>query len=465
MNERAFQKYLATGEYVPTEDAAPTTLAAHDKRFHPKGFDPKKDHCEFREKLAKQDESDIIATGSGSEEKPLVARDINGEHPVVRLVDLVKGKSRDELAKWLRSNKDAYVRLYHGTGAPAVLGGGGISRTSRNNQRTSQSSRGFVYLATDPAVARRYADMGYNGPTEVYSVDLKVSELKPDKDSLFFLRRSGAESSEFGDSLADSLYYTGNARVARDIMPYEMGKTGLKKDDKADSSVLGSADGNKKPWEREYDEVVAKYKGTDKWLKAPNGEPTNLTERQWVQVRTPSFKAWFGDWEKDPANASKVIDSNGEPMVVYHETDWKPSKRNGAFKRDLSGYDGMFFFSIAPSRKGLEFGKFCHKLFLNIRNPVMQKTQTYNGLRDYDETRNDGSINIFTHRFGIDGDHKLEPVNGKVLGCKMPNQIKSATDNSGAFSPEKENIMDGAADAPRKPSLRDIAAAALAEDK
>lgn len=55
--------------------------------------------------------------------------------------------------------------------------------------------------------------------------------------------------------------------------------------------------------QREYDEVVARYTnedGTKKpgWMKAPNGKPTRLTERQWVQVRTPSFKKWFGDWER-----------------------------------------------------------------------------------------------------------------------------------------------------------------------
>lgn len=38
------------------------------------------------------------------------------------------------------------------------------------------------------------------------------------------------------------------------------------------------------------------------FMKAPNGKPTNLTERQWVQVRTKEFKDWFGDWEKDPKN-------------------------------------------------------------------------------------------------------------------------------------------------------------------
>ena len=45
--------------------------------------------------------------------------------------------------------------------------------------------------------------------------------------------------------------------------------------------------------------VRAKYQGTDQWLKAPNGQPTKLNERQWLQVRTPEFKQWFGDWEND----------------------------------------------------------------------------------------------------------------------------------------------------------------------
>lgn len=31
---------------------------------------------------------------------------------------------------------------------------------------------------------------------------------------------------------------------------------------------------------------------------APNGQPSNLNERQWQQVRTPEFRAWFGDWER-----------------------------------------------------------------------------------------------------------------------------------------------------------------------
>ena len=59
---------------------------------------------------------------------------------------------------------------------------------------------------------------------------------------------------------------------------------------------------------------------------APNGKPSNLTPEQYKLVRTPAFKAWFGDWEKaykshttDRYNdVSKVIDENSEPLVVYH---------------------------------------------------------------------------------------------------------------------------------------------------
>lgn len=42
--------------------------------------------------------------------------------------------------------------------------------------------------------------------------------------------------------------------------------------------------------------AVAEKDGT--FMKAPNGKPTNLTEHQWLQVRTGAFKQWFGDWEK-----------------------------------------------------------------------------------------------------------------------------------------------------------------------
>ena len=49
--------------------------------------------------------------------------------------------------------------------------------------------------------------------------------------------------------------------------------------------------------QKQYEEVKSKYMGTPLWMKAPNGKPTNLTEEQWIEVRTPNFKRWFDDWE------------------------------------------------------------------------------------------------------------------------------------------------------------------------
>ena len=80
-----------------------------------------------------------------------------------------------------------------------------------------------------------------------------------------------------------------------------------------------TADGTQEAWRtliEKHDQRIL----TDQWMKAPNGEPTKLTERQWLQVRTQNFKDWFGDWENDPKNASKVVDENGEPRPVWHGT-------------------------------------------------------------------------------------------------------------------------------------------------
>ena len=81
---------------------------------------------------------------------------------------------------------------------------------------------------------------------------------------------------------------------------------------------------------------TAKYDKNGNIL-APNGKPSNLNERQWVHVRTKAFKDWFGDWENNPANASKVIDENGEPLIVYHGTRTGDAIKKEGFSSKMSG--------------------------------------------------------------------------------------------------------------------------------
>ena len=62
--------------------------------------------------------------------------------------------------------------------------------------------------------------------------------------------------------------------------------------------------------------IIDRAKESGTYMKAPNGEPTRLTEKQWAQVRTKAFKSWFGDWEK-AARIEKLRKS--EPVVITGE--------------------------------------------------------------------------------------------------------------------------------------------------
>ena len=51
--------------------------------------------------------------------------------------------------------------------------------------------------------------------------------------------------------------------------------------------------------------IIARSKAEGSYMKAPNGQATNLNEKQWAQVRTRAFREWFGDWENNPDEASR----------------------------------------------------------------------------------------------------------------------------------------------------------------
>lgn len=53
---------------------------------------------------------------------------------------------------------------------------------------------------------------------------------------------------------------------------------------------------NQSAIENELQLVKEKYWNTDEWMKAPDGTPTKLTERQWLITHSETFKKWFGGW-------------------------------------------------------------------------------------------------------------------------------------------------------------------------
>lgn len=69
----------------------------------------------------------------------------------------------------------------------------------------------------------------------------------------------------------------------------------------------------------EEKKIVETAKANDTYMKAPNGKPTNLSEKQWAQVRTKAFKKWFGDWEK----AARIEKVRRSKAVVISGSEYK----------------------------------------------------------------------------------------------------------------------------------------------
>ena len=258
------------------------------------------------------------------------------------------------------------------------------------------------------------------------------------------------------------------------------------------------------------EDVRKQYENTDKWLKAPNGNDTNLTEKQWLEVRTTNFKKWFGDWENDPENASKVVDENGEPLVVYHGTPLSRSQttKNKGWQVDEQGndiyvrqempfsefkggnYSGLIFFSedydkaknladkrstnIPDDAEGKEQWTeegYVFYTFLKSKKPYNVTTNDFEEILN--KIENIKAYNYYTNALlDVTKEEAIKILNGpnswrvaetpdflniiKSQGYDAlqanddydlytavfsPNQIKSATDNSGEFSPENNSIL------------------------
>lgn len=218
-------------------------------------------------------------------------------------------------------------------------------------------------------------------------------------------------------------------------------------------------------------------------LLAPNDKVSNLTEKQYAQVRTKAFKEWFGDWENNPSEASRVVDENGEPLVVYHNTNSKFTvfEKGHDFNKYLRSEEFIFHFGNKNAANN-RTSKYSMPVFLNGRNVI----RGYDGMQNspiefinelfrqsiidrtgFDVARN--KINDIQNNYNLSHKQRLEKISeyidtlldfygkpnsvilysNKIEGTGEDsymilnsNQIKSATDNVGTFSRTDDNIID-----------------------
>lgn len=326
---------------------------------------------------------------------------------------------------------------------------------------------------------------------EEYGMDLtdedinKLNELieavKNDKPSIYFetkfMRPYGLDEFEKAivpnDTPSDVVDALKKAGI--DVSSYERGNAEDRQ--KVTMEAINSSDNIRFSLKEEKEKIVADAKADGTYMIAPNGEKTKLDAEQWATVRTANFKNWFGDWENDPENASKVVDENGEPMVVWHgrsaEFNTFEKKEGVRFIMGLEDKvkaEGFFF---SPD-KGLadEFASNSSRhrggkanvvpCFLNIRKPMDLTGEDYDRIYE-DVTGWEYMVGMDTQdnlwgimdeegmadkikEKGYDGaifveevDDSYEPT--KISYCALDaNQIKSAENNNGDFSADNNDI-------------------------
>ena len=202
---------------------------------------------------------------------------------------------------------------------------------------------------------------------------------------------------------------------------------------------------------QDYRDTEERIGGRDAYDRAKADGKTKLNYGQWVTVRTPNFKAWFGDWENDPTNASKVIDPDtGEPLVVYHGTSkdqdftrFKVGARGAWFTSDVeeaSAYAALND-SMGP-RYNPESRRYEDRntaarvmpVFVRVARPYRLTAEEAIRVNTSNYAKAQRELFPAIKAKGYDGILWNDTMLKEWVVLGGPEQIKSATGNTGAFS-------------------------------
>lgn len=236
---------------------------------------------------------------------------------------------------------------------------------------------------------------------------------------------------------------------------------------RAFNEAINSSDNIRFSLKAEKEKIVADAKANGTYMTAPNGEKTKLDAEQWATVRTTNFKNWFGDWENNPDNASKVVDENGEPLVAYHGTTndettsvWNEKTKTydtshepfTVFKREVDGLPNSGLFFNSSEDNAYEYGYNNYAVYLSAKNPLVIdcKGSLYNSIKHDGKTMDTYDWANWAEENGYDGVIFKNIKDGVDYGSMQDttddyvvfksNQIKSAENNNGDFSADNNDI-------------------------
>ena len=171
------------------------------------------------------------------------------------------------------------------------------------------------------------------------------------------------------------------------------------------------------------------------------------------------FKRWFGDWQNHPERASKVVDADGKPLVMYHGTkaengDFTVFDYSKAVKKGGHGLKALGkgnYFTSKPLDGSERFGSRVIKAYLSIKKPFVYDASNGDAVSLAEQVaKKTGadtkglSYEALQHKMrelGYDG--VIEYKRDGSLGIAVTfdsTQIKSATDNIGTFDGSNADI-------------------------
>jgi site-specific DNA-cytosine methylase len=194
-----------------------------------------------------------------------------------------------------------------------------------------------------------------------------------------------------------------------------------------------------------YDQMAALFGGGGMTAEAAQAllEEANAKPRFALAPRTdsPEFRRWFGD--------SKVVDSEGKPLVVYHGTSspWTVADFGKLGTSTKSKFSKLgFFFTRSPQSADTyaafsagfeEQGQSVMPVYLAIKNP---KAITYEDLEGLDGAADAFNFRLEAVMAGHDG---FVVMAGKRIAeyvAISPTQIKSAIGNRGTYDPADPDL-------------------------
>ena len=168
-------------------------------------------------------------------------------------------------------------------------------------------------------------------------------------------------------------------------------------------------------------------------------------------THSQQFKRWFGDWENNPNTASKVVNEDGTPKIVYHGTDGEftvfENMKTGKNFGDISS--GMFFFTNYKEgypNSAVDYARNSSKnnggnpnikeVYLDIKKPLRLDSRGYYSTNEYyDKNAEDIYMRFLDGDYdGVIIENSDKNADDSILyAVDNSKQIKSATDNIGTF--------------------------------